>query len=174
MGRHDEITIERALIALAATNGSPTKASALLAEGGVRVDKSSIREWKRKYPDRYTALRAEVLPAVRTQAADEHMELAAMQMEVNRKIVRRMSDEVDELPVKELPGASRNMSVSSGVETDKAQLLNDQPTSRVAHNLPGVLKELKEMGIEFGVEAVVEDAEVVEEMPLEAVGSGDG
>jgi hypothetical protein len=174
--------IERGLLAVAAYSGNTRKASAFLKNtDGFDVPHQTLWRWaRREHVERYEAIRAEVLPHVRAQAADEHMEIAEMQMEANRKIVTRLSANVDELPVKELPGASRNMSVGAAVETEKAQLLNDQPTQRVATDLPGLLKEIKSMGIDPKTvlegqvvsEEDVPQAQIAEEDHKQPSGSG--
>lgn len=142
--------LERALLAVAAFNGNTRKASAFLKEtDSYEIPHQTLWYWARKeHVERYEAIRREVLPHIRAQAADEHMELAELQMEANRKIVTRLTANIDELPIKELAGASRNMSVGAAVETEKAQLLNDQPTHRSAVDLLGTLQELKALGVE--------------------------
>lgn len=160
-GRYTTAEIERGLTELAACNGNSRAAEENLREAGMRIDHATLWQWQRKtYPDRYEEIRADQLPRIREQAADEHMALAAQQMEVNGLVLKRLKDNVNELAPRDLPGAVRNLSVSAAVETEKAQLLNDQPTSRVASDLPGLLKEIKSMGVD---PEVVLEAEVVSE-----------
>jgi hypothetical protein len=153
-----EWVVERGLMALAIHNGNSRRARDFLAKDGIKIAYQTLQAWARqRYPDRYQALREDILPKVRAKAADEHMDLAERLMRTNRKLLDRLHENVDEIKPGELAGAVRNMSVSAAVETEKAQLLNDQPTSRVATNMPGLLKELKGMGVE------VIDAELVGE-----------
>jgi len=144
-----EIDIEAGLLALAAHNGNSRKAAAFLAgQQGSQHDHTTLWEWKHRYPERYQALRAEILPKIREQAADEHMDLAQKAMSAEAKVLARLDKEVDDLPVKELPGAARNMAVASAVHSEKAQLFNDQPTGRVSVDLPSLIREAKSLGIE--------------------------
>ena len=162
-------------MAMAIHNGNSRRARDFLAQDGIKLSHQTLREWATKrHVERYAAIRADYLPQMRAQAADEHMDLAERAMQNNALILDRLSANVGELPVKELPGAARNMAVTAGVHTEKAQLLNDQPTQRVAIDLKGTLKELKSMGVEF-VEGTVESEEDVVAIGEKAeIGSGNG
>ena len=162
-----DMRIERGLMAVAAHNGNTRKAAAFLAEDGIKVDHSTLWEWARKrHVKRYEELRAEILPQIRAQAADQHMDLAGAQMEANKLIVERLKGEVDEIPSRDLPGASRNMSVGAAVETEKAQLLNDQPTEIRKHrDASEIIKSLKARGVLL--EATVISEETIEPVQLE-------
>lgn len=143
--------IERALTEVAACNGNVRQAEANLdADPDARaVPKSTLHEWKtRHHVERYAAIRAEQLPKIREQAADQHMALAQRSMEVEDDLLALLAAKKDELPARDLAGAIRNLSVDSGVHTQNAQLLNDQPTERRAIDLPGTLQELKSLGVE--------------------------
>jgi hypothetical protein len=158
-----EPIVERGLMAMGACNGNSRKAAALLAADGIKLHHTVLWSWARKiHIERYAEIRAQVLPQIRAQAADEHMDLAERMMEVNGLMVDRLKAEHERVPTKELPGGIRNLSVAGAVETEKAQLLNDQPTQRVATNMPGLLKELKDMGIEFVDGEVVGEEDVTE------------
>jgi hypothetical protein len=153
--------ISRALIAVAYANGNTRKAERDLSEDGLRIDHSTLHEWKTKrHVEEYDRIRAEIMPRVREQAGDEHLDLAGRQMEAERLLVDRLKDNVEGIKPGELPGAVRNLAVSSAVHSEKAQMMHDQPTQRVAVDLSATLKELKSMGID---PEVVLDAEVVEE-----------
>lgn len=160
--KHDEITIERGLHALAVCNGNSRKAAKMLSDVQPKLKFTVIYEWGKKYPKRYAEIRAEVAPAIRAKVADETLALVELQIEASRKMTLRAIEKADELEARDLPGAVRNMSVAAAVGIDKAQLLNDQPTVRIAHNLPGVLKELKELGVEFIEGEAVEEAVAIE------------
>jgi len=165
--RYGAPEVTRALTAVAYANGNTRKAARDLAEDGIRMDDSLLWRWKsEQHVEEYERIRQTILPQIRRQAGDEHLDLASRQMAVNRQILERLGKEVDDLPAKELPGASRNMSVGAAVETEKAQLLHEQPTERRAVDLPSMLKELQSLGVEpkkvLNLEPVSEeDAEVV-------------
>jgi hypothetical protein len=69
-------------------------------------------------------------------------------MEAEALLVDRLKDNVNDIAPRDLPGAIRNVAVGSAVHTEKAQLLNDQPTERRAVDLAGTLAELKSLGVE--------------------------
>lgn len=172
--RYGAPEVTRALTAVAYANGNTAKAARDLAEEsfiekGFVIDDSLLWRWKSEvHIEEYERIRQTILPQIRRQAGDEHLDLASRQMAVNRQILERLGKEVDDLPAKELPGASRNMSVGAAVETQKAQLLHEQPTERRAVDLPSMLKELQSLGVEpkkvLNLEPVSEeDAEVVED-----------
>lgn len=143
--------IERALIEVAACNGNVRQAEANLgADPDARaVPKSTLHEWKTQlHAERYAAIRAKQLPKIREQAADQHMALAQRSMEVEADLLALLAEKRAELPARDLAGAVRNVAVGSAVHTEKAQLLNDQPTERRAIDLPGTLQELKSLGVE--------------------------
>lgn len=153
--------VERCLMAVAAHMGNCNKAEEMLAEDGIAINKATLWRWSRKqHAERYAEIRAQALPLIRAQAADEHIELAKLSMEAERLIAERLATKVDEIPARDLAGAGRNLAVSAGVHTQNAQLLNDQPTQRVSVDLAGTLKELKAMGVD---PQQILDAEVVEE-----------
>lgn len=141
--------IELGLIAVARHNGNTRKAAKELEAGGHPIPRQTLYNWvSRQYKDEYLEIREKVLPFVRAHAADRHMAMAESLAKANEKIVSRLSANVDEIPPRDLPGAARNLSVATAVETEKAEMLNDQPTHRVAIDLQGTLAELKSLGVE--------------------------
>jgi hypothetical protein len=157
----DEAIIERGLMAMAAYNGNSRKAAAFLEQDGIQVNQTTLWAWaRRKHVGRYEELRAEVLPKIRAEAADEHMELARLNMELERSTLEQLKDKIPEMPARDLPGASRNLAVSSAVHTERSEGLNDRPTERIAIDLAGTLKEIRSMGVD---PEVVLDAQVVSE-----------
>lgn len=159
--RYGAPEVTRALTAVAYANGNTRLAAEALAEDGIQIHHTLLWQWQtQRHTAEYARIREEIMPRVRQQAGDEHLDLAARQMAVNRKILKRLDNEVDDLPAKELPGASRNMSVGAAVETEKAQLLHNQPTQRTSTDLPSLLREMKSLGVE---PSAVIDAVVVED-----------
>lgn len=132
----------------------------MLKKDEISFPHQTLSYWKHRYADRYQAIREDVLPAVRAKAADEHMDLAERLMQANRQVIDRTIENTHLLEPRDLPGAARNLSVAAAVETEKAEMLNDRPTQRVSHNLSGVLKDLKNLGVE-----VVEGTATEEEIP---------
>lgn len=144
-----EADIERGLMAMAVHNGNSRKARDFLAQGGIKVGHQTLREWAlEKHVERYEAIRAEYLPKLRARAAEQHMDLARLANEANAKVIERLSKEIDEIPTRDLPGASRNLAVTAAVNTEKGLLLDGEPTSRVTVNFDGLVNELKGLGVE--------------------------
>lgn len=75
------------------------------------------------------------------------MSLAESQMEVTRELTARLKATVHDTPARDFSGAVRNMATSSVIETDKAQLLDGQPTHRIERSAAGVLRALKAKGV---------------------------
>lgn len=161
--RYGNPEIERALIAVAYTNGNTHQAARDLAEDGLNIDHKTLWRWSRRlHVDRYEELRAEVLPRIRAHAAERHMALADAQMDVSRRMTERLAEEIEDVPARDLPGGIRNVTTAAAVHTDKAQLLNDQPTQIVKREASEVLRALKARGIIIDGGEVL-DAEVVED-----------
>lgn len=157
-----EIVVERGLQAMAYHNGNARRASHFLRDSGIEIHDTTLMNWARgPHSERYHQIREEYAPKMRAQAADEHMDLAERAMRVNSQILDRLKEKVPELPAKELPGAARNMAVTAAVHTEKAQLLNEQPTQRVTTDLEATLKELKSLGVD--PKTVLEGEVVAEE-----------
>ncbi len=153
--------ISRGLVAIAYANGNTRQAERDLAEDGLRIDHNTLHYWKTKnHAQEYERIRAEVLPKVREEAGDQHLALARRQMEASAMATDEWIKRRHELDPKDLSTAARNFDVGSGIHSQHAQVFHDQPTSRVAVDLSGTLKELKSMGVD---PAVVLEAEVVSE-----------
>lgn len=141
--------IELGLIAVARHNGNTRRAAKELKGAGIEVAHQTLHRWMRtKYADRYQKIREQCLPAVRTLAADKHMELAELNAKAEKKMLARLNRNVDEIPARDLPGAIRNAAVAGSIHTERAEDLNDQPNVRVAIDLAGTLQELKSLGVE--------------------------
>jgi hypothetical protein len=165
--RKDEITLERGLMALAERNGNSRKAAKDLKADGIEVCFQTLWNWSRQYEDRYQAIRAQVLPKIRAKAADQHMDLAQRLMKAESEMVDQLQKKIPDIEPRDLPGSIRNTAVSAAVHTEKAQLLNDQPTQRVSIDLPATLKELKSLGVD---PATVLDLQPVSEETVEPRG----
>lgn len=139
---HPEELKERAMIALAEHNGNSRRAAAMLAKDGIKLSFSCVNEWRHRDPERYERVRAEVLPRVRLKASERHMDLSERLMDAEGVILGKMMERVDELPPKEMSTALRNVSTSSAIHTDKAQVLSDQPTEIRRLDAGEVLRKL--------------------------------
>ncbi len=161
---------ERGLAAIAICNGSAARASRLLSDYGKAIPKRTLQRWRQQEADRYHEIRTEALAQVRIDQAEEHSELAALAMNAERAVLKRLIDkkELDELEPRDLPGALRNFAVPSGIHAQRAGELRGDP-SVIEHRSTGLspdelLAKLERLGIEVvDVEAEdVTEAEVVE------------
>lgn len=150
----------KALLALAHWNGNGRKASQELAQDGLEIDQKTLWRWSRKqHVAEYERIRAEVLPIVETRAAEGYANLAARQIEVAHRITDRLEANIEEIPPRDLPAANKNTVTAAAISTDKAQLLNDRPTSIIQRSASDVLRSLKSKG--FDIDAEVESEETV-------------
>lgn len=141
--------IERGLIELVACNGNARQAAANLDQDpSIRsIPYQTLTGWKSSvHANRYREIRAELLPQIREHAADEHMALVSASMAVETEFLEALKGKAADIPARDLPGAVRNLATGAAIHTEKAQLLNDQPTERRSIDLAGTLQELKAMG----------------------------
>lgn len=162
----EEIT--RGLLAVAFWSGNTRKASDFLGEDGLEIPAKTLWNWSNKqHVEEYEQVRTKVLPKVREKAAEEHMALAEIQMEVAAEATEALRGKVDQIKPRDLSTTVRNMSTAAAIETDKAQLLGGQPTVRIQRDLTEVLRDLQARGLTFVDAKVVSeedvrDAELVE------------
>ena len=114
--------LERCLLALASTNGNSRRAADLLSQDGIEVHHATLWKWRTgKHLERYEQIRADTLPHVRAQAAEEHRDLARRNMEVEALVVDQLKGKVSELDARDLSTASRNLATGAGIHTQRAE-----------------------------------------------------
>jgi len=172
---YSDAEIERALIAVAFANGNTHMASRELAEAEFPIDQKTLWRWSRKiHAERYESMQVEVLPALRARAAEEHMDIAAQQMSVVRQMTERLTREVPEISARDLPGGIRNVTTAAAVHTDKAQLLQGEPTNIVRQDFGEIRRTLEERhGVRLVLDGEAEELPDQEPKQLSA-GAGDG
>lgn len=153
---YDEATKQIALVKIAHWNGNTRQAARVLAEEGIEIPRSTLEAWKqRDHPEEYRRIRTEILPKLREGAADRH----AAQEERDLTISEAASDLImARLPTmkdKELIMAKGNADVGSGIHGEKRLLFEGQPTVNVARTSAEIMRELKSMGAEDVIDAVV-------------------
>jgi len=145
---YDEEAVERGLLALAECGGNSEHAARLLAEDGLPIDARTLRRWRRDtYPERYERVRQEALPRIRQAAADAHLALSRRQIALAGEMTDRLAHKYGEIPARDLAGSLRNVSVSSAVHSDKAALLDGQPTAIVRRDFGEIKRLLRDKGI---------------------------
>jgi hypothetical protein len=124
---------ERGLLELALCGGSPTLASRRLASVGLEIPKGTLYNWaERDYPHRYEQIREEVYPQIAARVAASAEEVALAATEVEKQMYERMDGKADQIPVRELPSAIRNITTSKALQFDKlSNPIRGRPNVRV-------------------------------------------
>src|SRR5262245_51608972 len=126
--KFSEAEIEQGLIALALESGNGRRAEKRLAAFGIRVDHSTLHRWRQKHSEKYESLQRDVLPKLRTEAAERHSYLADAEMEVAIKLLDQLDREREEIQPRDLSTAIRNLDVGAGIHMTKAvELSVDNP-----------------------------------------------
>jgi hypothetical protein len=149
--RYSSTEVDRALVAVAIEDGSTKRAARLLAKQGEPIGETTLRDWKnRLYPDRYLELQAKVLPRLNALAAEQHAAIATQASSLNVKILDRLEDVYEEIPVRDLPGAARNVATVAGIATDKAALLRGQGIEQASptRSVSDILNALRAKGFD--------------------------
>jgi hypothetical protein len=158
---HGSAEIERGLVAVALEDGSTRRAERLLAEQGKRISESTLRRWRDDlYATRYLEINRDILPRLNAYKAEQHDALATKANELNHRILDRLEAEYKDLPVRDLPGAARNVSTVSGIHSDKSVNIRAQDNGNAVtagRNIKDILNALKEKKI--SVEVVFENQE---------------
>ena len=161
---YTEEEIERGLVATALASGNTRLAAQILAGEGLPIPRSTLQSWvNRIHPQRYEEVRARELPRLREFLAEKHTAAAERYLRLEQRVADRIEDSLEEIPARDLPGASRNLAVSGAVHLDKAQLLRDQPTTVVHHrSIEEVERDLRAHGVEI-IDGFAEEVEEVGE-----------
>jgi hypothetical protein len=141
MTNYSEEDILRGLAALALHSGNARRASADLKGQGLCIPKSTLQSWQVSKRDRYEEIRASWLPQVHAAAAEKHQALAFKQAEVSDEMTDLLRKAKGDVPVRDLPGAIRNMSTASGIHQDKAQTLRAEAQPHI--DLPDIAETLR-------------------------------
>jgi len=156
----DAGSVQRALLALVACNGSSRKAERLLAEDGIRVDHSTLDYWrKNNHKEEYERLREQMLPEIRKRQADAHRALEQRQLKVSKQAAKIIAQRLPRMEDKDLINAMGKADIGSGIHAEKAQLLDDQPTQIVKRSAREVLRSLEGKGMRVVGEKVEAESE---------------
>lgn len=144
-----EITI--ALEAMAAHNGSASKAVAQLEEEGVLegITEARLTHWARRpHKDQYKQLRAHYAEQNKESLADSHHALAADNLQLEAEANAELRKEIagGELDAKELTAIAGKAGINSGIHTEKGQLLSGEATHRVERTPDEIARALQKFG----------------------------
>jgi hypothetical protein len=168
----NEQEVERGLVALALFNGNSGRAAKALKGQGLSVGATTLRRWKDDlHPEKYRKLQQDTLPEIRERAAEMHTDLAEQEVRLSGRLVQDLGQRLErgeELPIRDVPGAIRNLDTGAGINRDKASGLRGEPNVRVEKQLDvgAILRELDGMGFpvpKYMLDAI--DVEVIEEEP---------
>lgn len=167
--RYNEAEIQRALVEVAACSGNTHMAARNLEadDDAPSIPQPTLWRWTvREKVQEYERIRAEALPQITAQAAEQHMALARQQMSLAQSAAGFIAARLDRMDDKDLINALGKADIGSGIHTEKAQLLAGQPTQIISRSSEEILREMASMGMK--VQAI--DAEVVGEEDVEESG----
>jgi hypothetical protein len=124
-----------ALQTLAAEGGSIFRAVRALAEEHVSVSEPTLYRWRdRTHAEEYLTIRDTLQGAEQRRLAARQEDLSRKGADVTEKLWKRLEDEIDELPARDLPGAVRNAATALGISTDKVLATRERPVAMPAEN----------------------------------------
>jgi len=147
--RFTEAQIHRALVEVAACSGNTHMAQRHLEEDDepLKINQATLWRWTRRSKvDAYERIRAEALPVITAEAAEQHMSLARKQAGIAAEAAERIKERLPAMDDRDLINAMGKADIGSGIHTEKAQLLSGQPTHRVERDASEVLRELQAAG----------------------------
>lgn len=174
---HEYSPLERddALTCLALGSGNPKRVGELLKEKGIQIPLGTIKGWAYgSERERYQRIRQEVEHFRNTRIADQVKANALLAGEVVDESLTQLQDRLkgtedrpaEDLPAEKLASISKNASVVLGIHVQRGEEIEDKPTHRLSVNFEGLLKEAKELGMEYvdseAEELPVEDAQLIE------------
>ena len=126
-GSNSRTEVERGLVALIAEDGSARRAERLLGEQGKRISEKTLRNWRDNlYTARYLELRRTLQPRINAFKAEMHDQVATAASSLSLEMLERLQAEYSKLPLRDLPGAVRNVSTVAGIHSDKSVLIGAQ------------------------------------------------
>jgi hypothetical protein len=159
--RYTDTEVERGLVALALYQGNARRASRELNKQGINIPFKTLYDWRHSKADRLASVRESILPVVKAELAENHTDLAKLQLEASRQataqILHKLKEETD-LTATQLATVTRSMDIGSGIHTENASKLRGEPQLIVEHRSAKEIEQrLVDMGV-LDVEAVeIED-----------------
>lgn len=136
--------VMRGLAELALTNNAAEACRRLKDHYGLEVNQNTLSHWKQRHPEDYQRIREQMATRIHAQIATEQEDLVNRYGKTLDRMAERLENEVDEIAVRDLPGAIKSLSTSLGISTDKSLLLRSRPTSIVERRDPGeILREIE-------------------------------
>ena len=156
--RYSESEGEQGLVALALYSNNSRRAPRLLKQHGLSISARTLADWPVTFADEYARVRAEILPRLKQQLAEEHTALARQEMGLSRDLLAKLKREAEEIPARDLSTTIRNLDVGSGIHSDKARDLRGDPTAVVerrsdSEREKAILRKLTTLGVVIEGEA---------------------
>jgi len=169
-----EEDVVRGLTALALHNGN-----ARAAQRATGIPQSTLRNWKTTKEDQLAELRADLMPRIYEQIAQEHFDIASQNAELEAKTLKRIEKELPNIPARDLPNTARNLATGSGIHTDKALNLRSGVDARppTQRSLEEITRSLHNAGVtNISIEMREEPEEPTQAAPIEGTATelGDG
>jgi hypothetical protein len=135
--RYSEEEKERCLQALALFSGNARKAEATIQERhGYRVPESTIRAWRQAQPDRYAAIRAEVMDKIKLDVSEESTDLAREALSVAYELIEKAREDLPQIEGEKAIRAFKDVLIGMGIGLDKAAALRGDATVIHEHRKP--------------------------------------
>jgi hypothetical protein len=131
----EEIDLGLTYLAMAAGNDRAA-ARELKAERGLTIPRTTLRDWKVRKTDDYTAIRSRLEQKRREEMAEHVTAISQKELEAADLAIDQLIDglKAGTVAAKDLPKALRDLKLSFGIGTDKANVLLDRPTTIVGHS----------------------------------------
>ena len=152
---YDEETFNLILTVLAMHGGNGKNASAHLKEHhDIQVSERSL--YRYAHCDRYHTVRAEILPQINEQVAQQAENAALIAHQKELELYSQLDPE--QLEQKDIPKAIKFLTDSKATNIDKARLLRDKPTQIVKHqDADEILRKLAGTGVVQVIDSTATD-----------------
>jgi hypothetical protein len=163
-----------ALTVYASQNGRADLVEPMLKDLKLSIPLKRLRSWVyRDRRDEYEQIKQEYDAYVRSQAVDGFRAVASLATEVSGEAMRQLNEALKrgEVSLKELPKAAASAMVTAGIATDKGELLSGNPTTRVAHDVDDLTRDLASVGITI-VMPGAEDTKALDDQRTPALPAG--
>jgi hypothetical protein len=126
---HTPATIETALIMLALAGDSPTKATAMLKHGGIKVSRAALAEWRDADPERWSRIRENAAARIERDVAHTARALAIDYAQLEAEAIAETRLKLASGDTRDPSTVARNAAVGKGINVDKLLLLEGRPTA---------------------------------------------
>lgn len=153
VGKHDEATVDAALLALALNGSEYSRTAKDLAAGGIKLDERTLREWRDRYPNRYRFHLQENVGRVEGQAVAGYLQVIRRAQEAMMDAIELEHQRIKRGDVRDASSSARNLATSAGIATQHNLNLQGRPTIIQEVRKPeDIARRLRELGLTFDAE----------------------